>query len=231
MTGASWFFVSLARHAREDRGELTEWLNEAETATGFNHSTGWADLRSRFPNPDGAGTWAQDGRQVRFLLEYDTGSENLPALAGKLDGYQALASAAAWNDQVCPVVLFCFTSPRWEQTARRALAATRGGPRAAHRHGGDRPAHRQPGRSGCRCSLGIRCTLADLDDAIPDPWLAYRQEQAHKRREVARRERMYRDDQDGDEDPISEGSAPHASGEASRRYDGSGHWVPGRTAS
>ena len=47
--------------------------------------------------------------------------------------------------------------------------------------------------------------LADLDDAIPDPWLAYRQEQARKRREVAKRDRMYRDDQDDDEDPIPEG--------------------------
>ena len=41
--------------------------------------------------------------------------------------------------------------------------------------------------------------LIDLDDALPDPWHAYRQEQARKRREVAENERMYRDDQD-DED-------------------------------
>jgi hypothetical protein len=41
--------------------------------------------------------------------------------------------------------------------------------------------------------------LIDLDDAVPDPWLAYRQEQARKRREVAERDRKYRDDQD-DED-------------------------------
>lgn len=127
MTGTSWFFVSLAKQAREGGGELTEWLNEAETMTSFNHSTGWADIRSRFPHPDGAGTWARDGRQVRFLLEYDTGSENLPALTGKLDGYQALAGAMAYNDQVCPVVLFCFTSPR------RALTATREAPRCASR--------------------------------------------------------------------------------------------------
>jgi hypothetical protein len=41
--------------------------------------------------------------------------------------------------------------------------------------------------------------LIGLDDAVPDPWLAYRQEQARKRREVAERDRKYRDDQD-DED-------------------------------
>jgi hypothetical protein len=45
----------------------------------------------------------------------------------------------------------------------------------------------------------IQVPLIDLDDAVPDPWLAYRQEQARKRREVAERDRKYRDDQD-DED-------------------------------
>jgi len=85
MTGASWFFVALARHTRENGGELVKWLNEAETVLSFDDLTGWADIRSRFPHPDGAGTWAGGDRQVRFLLEYDTGSESLPALTGKLD--------------------------------------------------------------------------------------------------------------------------------------------------
>jgi hypothetical protein len=234
MTGASWFFVSLARHAREGGGELTEWLNEAETVTGFNRAAGWADIRSRFPHPDGAGTWAQDRRQVRFLLEYDTGSENLPALAGKLDGYQALAGAMAWNDQVCPLVLFCFTSPRREQTARRALAATREAPALRIATAAVDPRTVSPvGPVWLPLSAhtGHQVRLADLDDAIPDPWLAYRQEQARKRREVAERDRMYRDDQDDDEDPIPEGPAPHASGEVNRQYGGPDRRAPGRTAS
>lgn len=46
---------------------------------------------------------------------------------------------------------------------------------------------------------GIQVPLIDLDDTVPDPWLAYRQEQVRKRREVAERDRKYRDDQD-DED-------------------------------
>ena len=46
---------------------------------------------------------------------------------------------------------------------------------------------------------GHQVPLIDLDDALPDPWHTYRQEQARKRREVAVNERMYRDDQD-DED-------------------------------
>jgi hypothetical protein len=45
---------------------------------------------------------------------------------------------------------------------------------------------------------GNQVPLIDLDDEVPDPWLAYRQEQARKGREAAERERMYRDDQDDD---------------------------------
>jgi hypothetical protein len=202
MTGTSWFFVALAEHAREGGGELTEWLNEAETVAGFNRAAVWADSRSRFPHPDGAGTWAQDGRQVRFLLEYDTGTENLPALTGKLDGYQVLASAMAWNDQACPVVLFCFTSPRREQFARRALAVAREAPAlriatAAIETRTASPAG--PVWLPLLTRTASQVPLIDLDNAIPDPWLAYRQEQARKRREVAESERKYRVDQD-DED-------------------------------
>jgi hypothetical protein len=112
---------------------------------------GWADIWSRCPHPDGAGTWAQDGRQVWFLLEYDTGTENLPALTGKLDGYQPLAGAMAWNDQVCPVVLFCFTSPGREQSPRSELVATREAPRCASRQWrSTRAPSPRPGRPGCR---------------------------------------------------------------------------------
>ena len=77
---------------------------------------------------------------------------------------------------------------------------------------------------------GHQVRLADLDDAITDPWLAYRQEQARKRREVAECDRTYRDDQDDDEDPIPEGPAPQVSGEVNRRYGGPSHWASGRTA-
>jgi hypothetical protein len=203
MTGASWFFVALARHAREHGGELAEWLNEAETVLSFDHLTGWADIRSRLPHPDGAGTWADGDRQVRFLLEYDTGSESLPALTGKLDGYQALAEAAATrNNEACPVVLFCFASPRREQTARRALASAREAPALRIATAAIDPRLTSPAGPVWLPLLtrtGIQVPLIDLDDAVPDPWLTYRQEQARKRREVAERDRKYRDDQ-GDED-------------------------------
>jgi site-specific DNA recombinase len=55
------------------------------------------------------------------MLEYDTGSEHLPQLAGKLAGYGRLASAMADVNHTCPLLLFCFPSPRREHAARRAL--------------------------------------------------------------------------------------------------------------
>jgi Replication-relaxation len=176
ITGASWFYVSLARRAREHGGELTEWLNEAETMTGFNHSAGWADIWSRCPHPDGAGTWAQDGRQMRLLLEYHTGTENLPALTGKLDGYQALTGAMAWNDQVCPVALFCFTSPRREQTSRRALAATREAPTLRIATVAINPRTLSPTGPTwlpLPARTGHEVLLIDLDDALTDPCHTY----------------------------------------------------------
>jgi hypothetical protein len=82
------------------------------------------DDRLRLPHPDGAATWAEDGQAVSFLLEFDAGMEHLPVLAAKLDGYVVLAAGLAWHGQPRPVLLFCFGSPRREQAARRALAAT-----------------------------------------------------------------------------------------------------------
>jgi hypothetical protein len=75
------------------------------------------------PHPDGLGTWAEDGTEVVFALEYDTGSEHLPQLAAKLAGYGELA-AMVHATAVMPALLFCFGAPRREQSARRALAAS-----------------------------------------------------------------------------------------------------------
>jgi len=122
MTGRNWFFIALHQDAG---GDLREWLSEAGTATRYATRAGLTvrEMR-RLANPDGAGTWAEDGREVSFLLEYDTGTENLTALSGKLKGYGDLSAALAGRDHDCPPLLFCFSSPRREQSARRALAAT-----------------------------------------------------------------------------------------------------------
>ncbi|HEY3877248.1 MAG TPA: hypothetical protein VGM12_01495 [Trebonia sp.] len=131
-----------------------------------------------------------------------TPAQSLPALTGKLDGYQALAEAAARNSQACPVVLFCLISPRREQSARRALASAREAPALRIATATLDPRLTSPAGPAwlpLLTSTGSQVPLIDLDDAVPDPRLAYRQEQARQRREVAERDRKYRDDQD-DED-------------------------------
>jgi hypothetical protein len=206
MTGRNWFFVALARHAREHGGELAEWLNEAASFARYQDVPLRHEDRARLPRPDGAGTWAEDGRATSFLLEYDQGTEHLPVLAAKLDGYAVLASGLAWHEQPCPVLLFCFGSPRREQAARRALAATRE-------------------------AAGLRIATAALDPrltspagpvwlplghvsgqvrliglgALPDPWLGYRQQRAHERREAAEREQALRRADDDYDDAVSAG--------------------------
>jgi hypothetical protein len=72
ITGTNWFFAALARHAREGGGELRAWAGETRTAEylcGFPVSPRALDA---LPHPDGLGTWAEDGRDITFLLEYDT---------------------------------------------------------------------------------------------------------------------------------------------------------------
>jgi hypothetical protein len=68
LTGASWFFVALARRAREHGGgELLRWDGEGEASDYL-----YARSRELGPRPDGLGVWAQDGTDIAFLLEYDT---------------------------------------------------------------------------------------------------------------------------------------------------------------
>ncbi len=202
MTGRNWFFAALARHAREHGGQLAQWLNEADTAARCEQAAVRADDRVRLPRPDGAGTWAEDGGAMSFLLEYDTGTEHLPVLAAKLDGYQVLAGGLAWHEQPCPVLLFCFVSPRREQAARRALAATReaGGLRIA-------TAALDPRTTSPAGPVwlplhwtGGAVRLIDLEQALPDPWQDYRQQRARERREAAEREQALRRSDDDDDD-------------------------------
>ena len=120
MTGTSWFFAALARHAREHGGgELQSSFSEQEVTERMYLST-WDAEHS--PHPDGLGIWAEGDRDICFLLEYDTGTEHLPQLADKLPGY---AENARHQLVFKAPILFCFLTPRREQTARRALAATR----------------------------------------------------------------------------------------------------------
>jgi hypothetical protein len=185
MTGASWFFAALARHTREHGGgELTAWLSEQELITRLYLHRPARDDGST-PHPDGLGIWAEDGRDIVFLLEYDTGSEHLPQLAGKLPGYADHARRDPSLTLNAPI-LFCFPTPRREQTARKALAAATAsrdlqiataaldprvtcpacGPAWMPLHGGHGPMR-----------------LIDLADVLPDPWRAEREQYEREPRE------------------------------------------------
>ncbi|MGB6453974.1 MAG: replication-relaxation family protein, partial [Streptosporangiaceae bacterium] len=128
LTGVNWFFAALAATARSAGGgtELQLWLGETAAAGWLQGRTAARLAWEGPPRPDGLGVWAEHERQVTFLLEYDTGSEHLPQLAGKLAGYGRLASAMADVNHTCPLLLFCFPGPRREQAARRALASAEG---------------------------------------------------------------------------------------------------------
>jgi hypothetical protein len=196
MTGRNQFFVALAAHAREHGGELREWRNETHAAA---HALG--DLLvapgtwDRLPRPDGAGTWAEDGRAVSFLLEYDLGTEHLPVLAAKLDGYALLASVLAETGQAAAPLLFCFGSPRREQAARRALAACRDSAAVRIATTAIDPYATSPAGPVWLPLSGYQVRqvrLIDLDAALPDPWQDYQARRARERREAAEREEALR---------------------------------------
>jgi hypothetical protein len=204
MTGRNWFFAALARHAREHGGQLAEWLNEADTGSRDQYAAVRSDDRLRLPRPDGAGTWAEDGQMVSFWLEFDTGTEHLPVLAGKLDGYAVLAGGLAWHGQPCPVLLFCFGSPRREQAARRALAATSqaGGLRIAT--AALDPAVVSPAGPAwlpLHQPAGPAVRLAGLEQVLPDPWRDYRDRRARERWQAAAREQALLDADPDDDEP------------------------------
>jgi hypothetical protein len=156
---------------------------------------------STHSHPRGAGTGAHSKDEAallaasahltnrdRWLVRLDTGTEHLPQLTGKLPGYAEMARV---NMTFQVPILFCFPTPRREQTARTAMAATRAshdlqiataaldprltcpacGPAWMPLHGGSGP---------------IR--LIDLDDVLPDPWRVARTRDAQEGRDKARHE-------------------------------------------
>lgn len=67
--------------------------------------------------PDGYGVYVEGSVRLPFLLEYDTGSETLARLEGKLPGYAALTKAVEHPTWVC----FVFLIAAREASARRIL--------------------------------------------------------------------------------------------------------------
>lgn len=210
MTGRNGFFVALTAHERTGGGQLVEWLNETEAARRYPAQIYAGSVNvGQLPNPDGLGTWAQDGREVTFLLEYDTGTENLARLAGKLDGYAVLARALAQAGEACPPLLWCLPGPRREQSARRALAGTGHAAGLRIATAAIDPAVTSPAGQvwmPLGTTLG-QVRLIDVAAAIPDPWQAYRDDQARQHREAVRAaeaERARLLDEDWDSQPAGQ---------------------------
>jgi len=105
-TGVNSLFTALAT---TPGGRLARWWSERRCAAL------WGDLA----RPDGYGRWHDHatGTITDFFTEYDTGSENLPRVVGKLAGYAALTD----RTQITTPVLFWFPTPAREHAFRERL--------------------------------------------------------------------------------------------------------------
>lgn len=105
-----WFTALITRALRANRGEsVTTWWSELRCGRHFG------DL----VRPDAYGRWYDPlAGELEFFLEYDRGTETTTRVAGKLDGYAALASATGIPT---PVLVWLPTAGR-EATVRPALA-------------------------------------------------------------------------------------------------------------
>jgi hypothetical protein len=111
LVGVNGFFTALLRTARESggRSNLASWWPEARCAA----------EGGRYVRPDAFGEWNEQGARVRFLLEYDRGTECSAQLLAKLPGYTRLAQATEGASRWW--LLFRFHSERRELSVRRAL--------------------------------------------------------------------------------------------------------------
>jgi hypothetical protein len=109
--GVNGFFCALHKATHQHPGAAVgTWWSERRCAAE------WGE----FVRPDAYGIWEEDGQRVEFFLEYDTGSEPLSRVAGKLAGYRDLAEA----DGASRPVLFWLAQLGREPGVRQALSGT-----------------------------------------------------------------------------------------------------------
>ncbi|WP_084523508.1 replication-relaxation family protein [Nocardia inohanensis] len=119
--GVNGFFAALAAYRNPARHPdtadvegLTQWWSERQCADQF-----WTSPLDPTPiRPDGYGCWEEDGRTVRFFLEYDTGTETLSTVAAKLADYQSFPTDRFG------ILLFSLHSTRRETGLHTALRRT-----------------------------------------------------------------------------------------------------------
>jgi protein involved in plasmid replication-relaxation len=111
--GANSIFTTLVAHARIHSGtRLSAWWSERRCLDAWQGGI----------RPDGYGRWATrtsaQVREVDFFLEYDTGSENLRRVVGKLGAYATLAA----DSGLTSLVLFWLPTAEREANLRRLIA-------------------------------------------------------------------------------------------------------------
>jgi len=139
LLGVNGFFTALAAHARTHPGaHLTRWWSAArcQQLGAFADPAGPVNatvLAYRLTvRPDAHGIFTEHGQSTAFFLEYDTGTETLARLVGKLDGYQQLARVTG---KLWPVLFWLPTAAR-ERHLHAALTMARVGyPVATAVHG------------------------------------------------------------------------------------------------
>jgi len=109
LLGINEFFIQLLVHARHSpHSRLARWWSERDTSAAYG----------RRVQPDGHGVWVDGGRSVGFFLEYDTGTEPLGRLVGKLASHRRLRGDGGPSYPV----LFVLPSRAREQNLHRRFA-------------------------------------------------------------------------------------------------------------
>ncbi|WP_175482623.1 replication-relaxation family protein [Actinokineospora iranica] len=109
LLGINDFFTRLHNQAnRRDGCALVEWWSERKVAKSVGELV----------RPDGYGEWQESGRNVRFFVEYDNGTETLERLAGKFEGYRNLAMAG-----ISHPILFIFAGVTRQNNFHRMASA------------------------------------------------------------------------------------------------------------
>lgn len=116
--GVNDFFVSLAAYARLQNWPTANTFNGPGLDT-WNSEASITAFHTNTVRPDGFGCWSEHGRLSRFYLEYDTGSETLDRVAGKLEDYHAAARQS--GHPLTGPVLFTVATTRRETGLRAAL--------------------------------------------------------------------------------------------------------------
>ena len=111
--GVNSLYVDLATAQQHDPGvRLERWWGERTCIAWWG----------RHARPDAYGRWTSAdstgrNRRVDFFVEFDTGSENLPRVVAKLDGYRRLAASTG----ITTPILFCLPNTEREANLHERL--------------------------------------------------------------------------------------------------------------